>query len=173
MNRTKLISGMTIIALLGTTAAAMARDDNGPKMGQRGAGGPGGAMLIEQFDAIDADANGEITQAEIEAHAKARFDAADSDGNGSLSADELKAQAEERRAERMARMQERMIDRADENDDGEISFDEMKRAPMDKMFDRVDADDSGSLSKEELDEMAKRFADRRGGPRGHGDRPER
>ncbi|KKL61137.1 hypothetical protein LCGC14_2198300, partial [marine sediment metagenome] len=54
----------------------------------------GGAAAFAQqsggqnpFQQLDADGNGEITQAEFQAHAEARFAKVDADGDGFVTAD--------------------------------------------------------------------------------------
>ncbi len=112
--------------------------------------GPGG-MRSEQmsFEQLDADANGEITRAEMTAHREARFAGADTDGNGSLSRDELIAAGDKRSAERV----DRMLSRFDANKDGALTQDEMPK-PRDAgdRFDRIDRDGSGGVSKAEFEE---------------------
>ncbi len=60
----------------------------------------GGALLAQdgpradRFAAMDTDGDGQITQAELDAHAAARFASADSDGDGFLTTDEMQAQRE-------------------------------------------------------------------------------
>lgn len=106
-----------------------------------------------RFDKIDADANGEISQEEIKAHAATRFSNADTDGDGFLSKNELSEMAKARRAKRAGRMIERM----DTNGDGKLAIEELqaRRDPA-KMFERLDKDGSGTLSKAEFEEAAKR-----------------
>lgn len=155
-----LISTLAVATLVGSVGLASAHDGQ-MRQGQRGPGGFGPAF---DFAATDADGDGKITQAEIQALAESRFNDADTDGNGSLSADELAAQAEARNAERAAERRAAMIERMDENDDGELSLEEMQAArnasPMDRMFDRLDADNDGALSEAELDAAKERFAQR-------------
>ena len=74
-----------------------------------------------RFSQMDADADGQVTAAEITAHVAARFAAADANNDGALSAEELAQQAEGKRAKRAA-----------------------------KRFERMDADNSGGLSMEEF-----------------------
>lgn len=163
----------TIAALLLSTVAgvAMAREGHG-RMGE----GPRGPKI--EFSELDMNGDGKVTAEEMTAHAKARFDAADADGNGLLSTEEMQAQAEarmqERMAERSARVMERMLDRHDDNDDGQISFEEMSdgRDPT-RLIDRLDADDDGAVSEEEFAKLSERHGKRmkRGDHgRGHGKR---
>jgi len=169
-----LISTLAAATLLGSVGLATAHDGS-MRHGQRGPGGFGPGF---DFAAADADSNGKVTQAEIEALAQTRFEAADTDGNGSLSAEELTAQSQAQKAERAAQRRAAMVERMDQNGDGELSFDEMQAArtatPMDRMFQRLDTDSDGALSEAELDAAKERFAER-GGKRGEpgGKRPHR
>ena len=102
---------------------------------------PRGAM----FDRLDADDDGEITQAEVEARrAKrdekmaARFAEMDTDGSGSVSREEMTTYREAKRAER----------NPDKNDDGVIDRTEFLNAAQDR-FDRLDENGDGVLSEEE------------------------
>ncbi len=142
---TKLIAA-TLIAAFASTSPALSH-------GKRG----GGGML--DFDAIDANANGAISKAEIKAHGLSRAQKMDTNNDGNLSEDELKASFEEngkegKRAKRMERRIGKMLERADANDDGVLSIAEMtghREARLDKMFEKLDADSNGELSKDELE----------------------
>lgn len=112
------------------------------------------------FEQLDTDADGKITAAELQARAAARFAEADTNGDGMLSAEELQASADERRAERRAERTERMIERLDENDDGQLSLEELpERRGQDRMFERLDTDGDGAVSEEEFAKLK----DTRGG----------
>ncbi|MDC0657979.1 calcium-binding protein [Leisingera sp. SS27] len=141
-----------IVAAAGMTAgsAALAKGFGhyGPKM---------------SFEEIDADGNGEVTKAEIQAMKDAHFAKADSNGDGKLSLEEMQARANDRAAH--------MLERFDKDGDGALSMDEMpqpRRAG--RMFDRMDADGSGGISKEEFEEARARHSGKRW--HGHGDETE-
>ncbi len=165
MKRTTLIAGLTVLAIGATSGLAFAK---GPGGEGRGHGGP-----RFDFDAIDANGDGKITQAEIDAYRLAKFAEADTDGDGNLSVEELAAQAEARKAEREARRAEmgaeriaKMVEKKDTNGDGMLSADEMgdgDRAA--KMFEKLDTDGDGAISKEELEAMKGK---RRGGGKAGG-----
>lgn len=118
----------------------------------------GGPRL--SFDAIDADGNGEVTQAEIAAFRTAKFTAEDSDGDGFLDTDEL---TQAGRGERAAQRAERLLDRQDANNDGQLSLAEFT-PPADRAeerFARLDSDGNGTLSQAEFEAGMKRGAGRR------------
>lgn len=126
----------------------------------------GGHGERASFETLDADGNGEVTQAEMEAYRAERFSAADTDQDGALSKEELSARMSERANDRAARWVERMMERMDANDDGKLSQDELAsrggRKAGDR-FERLDADGSGGVSKEEFETAMKKH-------RGHGGR---
>jgi hypothetical protein len=64
-----------------------------------GKGPKGGDYAQKMFQAMDVDGDGQVTQAEFDAHHAGKFQALDADGSGAVSADEFAAQAAERRAE--------------------------------------------------------------------------
>lgn len=153
--KTATMLGGALVLAMGVGGAAWA---HGPKGEGRHGDGPRGGMerMLEEFD---ANSDGSITKAEVEAATTERFNAADTDGDGFLSADELAAQAEADRADRMAKRSARMVEHLDEDGDGKLSAEEMAaRGPVD-MFDRLDEDEDGVLTQDEL-------ADARGMMRG-------
>lgn len=146
--RTAIVAVALIGALMGSAALA----EQG-EMGMGGPGGPGegrGAMLAEMFDTIDADKDGKLTYAEMEAHRKAEFDAADTNKDGALSADELSARALARFQEKMADRTQAMLDNMDNDGSGSLSPDEMGEGPGMRNFARIDADNDGAITKEEI-----------------------
>lgn len=145
------IAALAVIgALLGTAALA---DKGGMGMGGMGMGGPGearGAMLVEMFDTIDADKDGKLSYAELEAHRKAEFTAADTNGDGALSADELSARALARFQAKLAERTQAMLDTMDNDGSGSLSEDEMGAGPGMRNFARIDADNDGFVTKDEV-----------------------
>ena len=160
MMRMMALSGLIVVGALGTAEARS--EDRRPA-----------------FQEIDTDGDGQLSRAELEAHAAARFARADSNGDGFLSGDEigkghggkraqkmlerldrdgdgkldaaeLEAAGAERRQERHARMLERL----DSDGDGRLSLAEISaRRDMGEVFDRLDTDNSGGLSAEEFARM--------------------
>jgi len=137
MKRAYLISGVLAVAIGVTAFTAQARGF--------GPGGPGGPRA--SFSELDANGDGVLTAAELEAFGKARFDAADADGDGFLTIDEMHAhklqQMEEKKAERGAKM----LEHKDTDGDGKLSFDEMRpnEKRQEKMFGKLDADSTRNL----------------------------
>jgi Ca2+-binding EF-hand superfamily protein len=147
-------------ALMGTAALA--------EKGGMGMGGPGGedrgAMLTEMFDKVDADKDGKVTYAELEANKKAEFAAADTNGDGVLSAEELSARELARFQEKLADRTQAMLDDKDNDGNGSLSEAELGDGPVMRNFARVDADNDGSITKDEIQAAMKHHK-----KRGHGD----
>jgi Ca2+-binding EF-hand superfamily protein len=161
------ILALVIWGVAGGAFSTALMADTGPK------GGPKGAEMLERFEAMDADKDGKVTEAEIAAYHAARFAAADADGNGSLSAEELTAMQLARMQDRMADRSARMIERLDANADGQLSAEEMaKMGERKSPFERADADGDGGVTMEEaraaVEKGAKRGKHGRG--EGRGDR---
>ncbi|MEM9267843.1 MAG: histidine kinase [Pseudomonadota bacterium] len=128
----------TVLALLLGGGFAVAQD------GKRG----------DMFQRLDANGDGQLTKAEVEAAANLRFANMDSNGDGLLSSAEITAGAK-RGGERASKRAARMIERADANGDGLLSQTEIANArPEGKsMFDRADANGDGVLTQEEARAM--------------------
>lgn len=145
MTQTKILAA--VVAATGILAA-------GTVVAKPGFGGFGPKM---QFEEIDTDGNGEISQAEMQAQKAARFSAADTNGDGKLSLEEMQANAQSRMAKRMAKM----IERLDTDGDGALNESELsQRGNRGDMFARLDSDESGGISKEEFEKAREH---RRGG----------
>ncbi|WP_299665952.1 EF-hand domain-containing protein [uncultured Ruegeria sp.] len=98
------------------------------------------------FQDLDADGNGQVTQAEITAHRNQKFTTADTDGDGQLSVEEMQTAAQTKANERVTKM----FEKHDANADGFLSEDELpKPRRASKMFERIDADGNGSISEQE------------------------
>jgi len=148
----KTITLAMTIAALAVASPVLAKSKGGPKF---------------DFSTIDADGNGEITQAEVTAFEASQFASTDANNDGQLSSEEILAKLSAMRdgelSERAEKRVSRMISHLDENDDGTISLEEQQASErLTKMFERIDRDDSGTISQEEAD-MAK---EKRGGKRG-------
>jgi hypothetical protein len=142
-------TAIVAVALIGALMGSVALADQG-KMGMGGPGEGRGAMLAEMFDSIDADKDGKLTYAEMEAHRKAEFDAADTNKDGALGADELSARALARFQEKLAERTQGMLDTMDNDGNGSLSPDEMGEGPGMRNFARIDADNDGAITKDEI-----------------------
>ncbi|GER00568.1 hypothetical protein JCM17845_11910 [Iodidimonas gelatinilytica] len=93
-------------------------------------------MAATMLKKLDADKNGSVEWAEIEAFHKKRFEASDKDGNGSLTLEEMKAGHKAMREQQRKDRQDRMFDKLDADGDGVLSREEMrafqKRGDMDR-----------------------------------------
>jgi hypothetical protein len=149
------------LALAGVVAAsistaAFAERGNGP--------GHGADLLLDLFDEIDANKDGTVTQAEIDAFRAARFAAADANGDGGLDSEELATWRRSEMQARMAERAERLLAERDANGDGKLQIAELDRPRA--TFGRADTNEDGVLSREEAeaarDRMFERRSDRRG-----------
>lgn len=127
-------------------------------------GGPGPRASFEE---LDANGDGNLTQAEMQAHRKARLASADTNGDGAISRAELEAQLSANAGERAAKRVDRMMKHLDTDSDGSISASELETAASEKAgkragrgFSRADTDGNGSISKAEFEAM-----DKKGGKR--------
>lgn len=160
------LAAMTAGAL--TTAALADRKGVGTGMNWGMTGGKGPMMMLN-FDAIDADKDGKITEAEIAAYHGARTAAIDTNGDGMLSAEELTAMQLQNMQERATRRAQMMIERFDSNRDGLLSAAEMLAGPSPaRMFNRIDADGDGAISKAEAEAAQKLVQNRTGKHHGQG-----
>ena len=153
------------IAAIAVTGALMGSAVLAQK-GEMGMGGPGegrGAMLTEMFDTMDADKDGKLTYAEMEAHRKAEFAAADTNGDGVLSPEELSARALARFQEKLGERTQGMLDTMDNDGNGSLSEAEMGEGPGMRNFARIDADNDGFVTKDEIQAGMKHHK-----KRGHG-----
>lgn len=150
---TGFVSALALGAVLVTVA--LPADAHG---GKRGGGGE-----RPSFSELDVNGDGQLTLAELTAFAEGRFNERDTNGDGGLSAEEMLAAVDEDRQDRAERRIERMMERADDNGDGLIQFDEI--GPDDggeRRFSRMDTNDDGVVTEEEFAEMSKRGG-RKGG----------
>ncbi len=163
MQTKKILTALTLAAVTaaGVSTAALADRRGGPD-GE-------GMMPIFNFEAMDADKDGKITTAEVQAHRAAMAKAADANGDGFLDAAELTAMEMERmkvRAENRATM---MVKRMDTDGDAKLSAAELAAGPgPQRMFERIDADQDGAISQAELDAAKARMQSRGGMKGGHG-----
>ncbi|WP_458791288.1 EF-hand domain-containing protein [Yoonia sp. MH D7] len=148
-----MIAGFSLVALDATAA------------------GRGEQRAMPDFATLDADGNGSLTVAEMEAAHGARFTAMDTDGNGDVSLEELT----EAGAKQMAERAEHMLSQMDTNKDGMLQADEMKPrgANAERMISHADQNDDGEISQEEFEQMIEKRGEHgerggRGERDGHG-----
>ncbi|WP_298257618.1 EF-hand domain-containing protein [uncultured Litoreibacter sp.] len=142
--KSKLVLASVGLALAFTPMMAQAKGGHGPRV---------------TFEELDADGNGSITKAEMQAHRNARFASADTNGDGSLSRDELVAHAKAGKEGRMERRVDKMMKRMDADGNGSLSKEEMVDAGgknKGNRFSRLDKDGNGEISKAEFEEMGKK-----------------
>jgi Ca2+-binding EF-hand superfamily protein len=173
--KTMLAMAVAPVLALGLVAGvAEARGWGEDRMGGMGGGMP---QMLPGFADMDADKDGKVTRAEIDAIRAERQKAMDPDGDGFVTLEEMTAHAADSAKARAEAMVDRMFARADTDKDGKLSAAEALASPMaggrgtDRMFDRLDRDSDGAISQAEYDAAAERMAkgDRgRGEGRGHG-----
>jgi hypothetical protein len=166
----KLVLGALALAL--TTAAATGLEARG-RDGMFGMGRMEMGAGPMDFDTLDADKDGSVTQAEIDAFRASQTDGLDADKNGLISAEELRAHIVSRAEASAADMAARMMEMRDANGDGQLGVEELAMGPgPERMFEHVDANADGAVTREEFDAardaMGQRMRDRRGHRRGHG-----
>jgi hypothetical protein len=155
----------TMVVLAGITASGVAVARG---FGQEG-GGRGGPAGFD-FAAVDADGDGKITPAEMQAFRQAEIAGLDADGNGLISAEEMVAKQMVRMQARAEEMAKARIEAQDSNGDGQLSAAEMAMPGMPTgMFERLDTDKDGAISTAELDAAREKMGDRRGQGHGKGD----
>ncbi|MFT4151749.1 MAG: hypothetical protein QM656_16230 [Paracoccaceae bacterium] len=174
-NRSR-IAGITLIAVALGGLSSVAWAEKGP--GPRGMGP--GFGLERMFAQLDADKDGKITRAEVDAWKAAQPKVEDTNGDGKISADELAAP---RIAEATRRANERaaeLVKQLDTDGDGLLSAAELAQGPalgpqsegpgFDRIFDRIDADKDGAITLPEAEAARDRMMDRARDDRGPGDR---
>ena len=123
----------------------------------------------ERFKQIDKNQDGIISLEEFSAEGRfidRRMSRADANGDGAITTDEMEARQALISGEAQSRMEKRIEDsraffeRADRDNSGSVTADEMRAA----IFDRLDRDGDQMLSKRELRAMARadRFRKRAG-----------
>lgn len=101
-----------------------------------------GRALMER---MDADANGTLTSAEVEAFAAARAAEIDADKDGTVTVGELDAWIEQQRLKRLAERLARM----DTDGNGTVSVEEFRAFHVWRMA-RLDRDGDGTIEPDEL-----------------------
>ncbi len=121
-----IIAAVCTLGVVGTATAVSAA----PR-------GPGGG-----FDRMDANGDGVVTAAEMDAQQAELIAAADANGDGGVSKEEMRSYRKTKREEWRAQ------NNPDANGDGVVDRIEFQAA-ADKRFDRMDKDGDGVLSEDE------------------------
>ncbi|MGB3313757.1 MAG: calcium-binding protein [Albidovulum sp.] len=162
----------TTAVLLGAAAVAVPTLVTAHDRGGMRGGMMGGAMMGGfDFAAVDADGDGKITQAEIDAHRKASVAGFDSDGDGMISKEEATAFATAKMQAHITAMIDQQFAMRDLDGDGKLSAVEIVAPPAHtRLFDRADADGDGAVSEAEFSAMQERMQGKRGQGFGKGGR---
>lgn len=148
-----VMTGLIAALVIGSAGFAVAR------------GGPEGHGPRFNFEELDTNGDGQITAAEMEAHKAERFASQDTDGDGFLSKEELVAAMTQKIEESVAPRADKMLERKDADNDGQISLAELENNERPKsFFERLDKDGDGAISKEEMETMKKKRFGKRQGP---------
>ena len=155
--------------LLGAAAVAVptfvTAHDRGGMRGDMMGGAMMGAGMMGGFDfaAVDADGDGKVTQAELDAHRKTSVAGFDTDGDGMISKDEATAFATGKMQARITAMIDQQFAMRDLDGDGKLSAVELIAPPAHTgLFDRADADGDGAVSEAEFSAMQERMQGMRG-----------
>ena len=143
MTKMRLLSAVVIAAAALTTAAHA--------QGWGGQGGRGGGMMAR----YDSDKDGKVSLTEYEAGRQMMFQRLDADGNGTLTFAELDAAGQKMGTDPRAQMMMKRIDAlkaADANGDQAVSADEYKAA-ADTEFKTLDKNADGFLTEDEMPQM--------------------
>lgn len=129
---------------LSVAAVATAYADNGPRgMMRHGNDGPRSGQM---FQRADKDNSGTVTFEEFTEASPMALASADANGDGKINAEELTDSMMRKMVQRRA---ERMIERLDADNDGQVSLAEVESSQK-RMFERLDVDGSGAIEQDEL-----------------------
>ncbi len=143
---------LTALGLAAMPFAALAQGHEGPMF---------------PFETVDADKDGKVTQAELDAYRSAEATAMDANADGKLSVEELTAAQVQRLTARATDHATNMVERLDTDGDNMLSAAELAARPMPAMlFNRVDADGDGAVTEEEIEAMQAKAGDRKKGRHG-------
>lgn len=130
------------------------------ELATHGDAGVKGQMKMQQhFKQLDQDGNGVVSRDEAAARAAKKFDAMDANKDGQLSDAEYRDHAKARWAQHREHIQAKMKarwEKIDTNRDGLLSRDEATASPrLAERFDKLDADKNGQVSAQEFTEHTK------------------
>jgi hypothetical protein len=156
-NLVLLAGAAAVVAGLAWAGSSLAQGWHGGGFGPMGRG-PGmmGMMMLDQ---LDADGDGKVSRAEVDAFRKARFESADKSRDGRLD----QAEFETLWLEVTRPMRIRAFQMLDADGDGIVTAVEVER-PVNRMFGRLDRDGDGVLEPTDRP-MREHHGDRRGPPR--------
>jgi len=157
LHKTLTVATLTALSFGALATAGLAQGQKGP-------------MPMFPFETVDADKDGKITQAELDAYRAAEATAMDTNADGKLSAEELTAAHLARMTERATQMATEMVERLDTDGDKALSAAEMAARPMPAMlFEKADTDGDGAVTKAEVEALRGKMTERMGprGGRGH------
>lgn len=156
------LAGSALILVAALMGAAAYAQDVMPEPGM-------GKGMAFDFAALDADKDGKVTQAEVDAFHAAKVKAADTNADGKLSAEELAAMQMAAMQQRAADRAAKMITKLDTDADGMLSVAEMAARPgAGRMFQMMDTDSDGAITQAEADAAQQAMQDHRGGKQGKG-----
>ena len=119
------------------------------------------------FATLDADKDGKVTKAEVEAFRAAKVKAMDANADGKISADELAAPRIAAATDRIKARSAEMVAKLDSDGDGSLTAAEMAARPgPERLFDRIDANGDGAVTQDEVDAAQKAMHEKHGW--GHG-----
>ncbi|MES2434269.1 MAG: hypothetical protein V4586_10630 [Pseudomonadota bacterium] len=157
MASTPKVAGSALILVAALMGAAAFAQDAKPKPPH------------EKFDfaTLDADKDGKVTKAEVEAFRAAKVKAMDANADGKISADELAAPRIAAATDRINQRSADMVKDMDSDGDGLLTAAEMATRPgPEKLFDRIDANADGAVTQDEVDAARKAMHEKHG--KGHG-----
>lgn len=162
MNKT-----LTMLLALGLSSAVFGAEPSGAPE----AGAKPRMDMKQHFQRLDQDGNGTLSREEAKAHPRMAndFDAIDANKDGQVSdaeyRDHAKARWEQHREKAQTQMKAR-LEKADANHDGVLSREEANASPrLAKHFDEIDADKNSQVSTQEIADYMKSHRAHKGGKR--------
>ncbi|MBS0564472.1 MAG: calcium-binding protein [Proteobacteria bacterium] len=132
------------------------------------------AVMPNILAQADANGDGAVSKAEMDAFLKTEFAQMDTNHDGFVSDDEMKAFILAKMAARAGEMADRRIKADDSNGDGRLTLAELEGdRRLSRMFARLDRDGDGTISRDEMENSRARWMRHHAdcGPDMDGDRP--